>query len=144
MQTLAWRQVSNVLVTFETSINPSDPEWDTFLDAVETAFAKPRVDGLLVYTMGGGPSGSQRKRGAQMIERVDGTPRIAVVDVSALNRGIIAAFNFIIRTPIKPFRPSALRDALDYLQIPAADRTETIDTLRILAAEFKCEFPATS
>jgi hypothetical protein len=86
----------------------------------------------LVCTDGGGPTAAQGRR---LNDLLDGrTVPVAIVSSSARVRGTVTALSWFNRR-IKAFSPSALHDAIAYLEIPVS-REELIerevDKLRLL------------
>jgi hypothetical protein len=102
------------LVVYGTE-NPTDEEWNEYLDLVRRHGITRTMQ--LVVTDGGEPSAPQRRTLNQLL---GGYPvPVAVVSGSVRVRGTVTALSWFNRQ-IRAFPPSALRDAVAYLEIPAS------------------------
>lgn len=88
---------------------PTDAEMHAYVQDLERWL--PELVGILVVTLGGGPSSRQRREGNAMLAR-NGRKglRVAVVSDSLLARGIVNALN-LFNPGIRSFRPDAMRAA---------------------------------
>lgn len=111
--------------------NPSDQEWNEYVE-----FAKKNVQYLrttLIITEGGGPSTVQRGELNDVLEKAGFKSKIAVVTLSRMVRGIVTAISWF-NPNIKAFSTIQVPAALEYLEIPVAERDvifREIKTLRI-------------
>ena len=109
---------------------PSDQEWLEYLHLVERQGVTETRH--LVSTEGGEPTAAQR---GQLTALLAGREvPVAVLSDSTRVRGSVTLLSLLNRR-IRAFRLSQLRDAIDYLEIPAS-RAEVIErTLRRLRRE---------
>jgi hypothetical protein len=101
------------VVTLHGSGNPTDTEWQSYLQDLDRWL--PELVGFLVVTSGPGPTSRQRSQSntIQAQHRIR-TVRVAVVSDSLLARGIVNAFN-LFNPGIRTFRPTAMQDALVHI-----------------------------
>jgi hypothetical protein len=127
--------VGRFILAIHTKSSPSDVEWDQFLDLVRAGNTTPDLC-FLVFTDGGAPSGSQRKRLADALSGRD-VP-IAVHSHAMIPRFVnasIALFNKSIRS----YSPEEFPQAIEYLKISTGERTSLLpelqQSLQVLGAE---------
>ena len=58
---MAWRTVGRLCVVIHAAEEPSDEEWDAYLDAMKH-FPRIREVRVLIHSEGGGPTGVQRQK----------------------------------------------------------------------------------
>ena len=120
MKTMAFKVIDRLFVVVYGTANPSDQEWRAYLDVVSQHGVDRTVQ--LIATDGGRPTSSQEKElNALLAGR---TVPVAVCTGSARVRGTVMAMSWFNRE-IKSFPAMAVREALDYLGLPAS-RTELI------------------
>jgi hypothetical protein len=122
--------VDRLVIVAYGSKPPSDPEWLEYLHLVERQGVAETMH--LVSTAGGEPTAAQR---AELTALLAGREvPVAVLSDSTRVRGSVALLSLLNRR-IRAFRCSRLRDAIDYLEIPAS-RAEVIErALRGLRGE---------
>jgi hypothetical protein len=125
--------------------NPSAADWSTWTEAYAEGAALHSVRALLVVSGGGGPNGRQR---SQVIARVIGRVgaaaegmRTAVCGDSAMVRAITTAIGWLTAAPhLKSFRHAEREEALEFLRVPARDRTEILSSVQRLEDELSARF----
>ncbi len=94
--------------------NPTDEEWSDYMKLVERHGIDRTMQ--LIFTDTATPSSAQRK---DLDDRLAGrNVPVAVVSGSAAVRGAVTAMSWFNRR-IRAFPPSALREAIAHLEIPA-------------------------
>ncbi len=120
MKNVAIKVIDRLFLVVYGTANPSDEEWDAYLDLVKHHGIERTMQ--LICTDGGEPSATQRR---VLNELLSGrTVPVAVVSGSVRVRGTVTALSWFNRK-ISAFPPTALRDAIAYLEIPAS-RTDLI------------------
>jgi hypothetical protein len=118
MSGMAFCECEGYIVVCHCSANPTRDEWEEYLRYVRERV--PAVLGTLVMTAGGTPNSGQRKALAGVVgER---RPPVAIITDSPIARGAITAFGWLGLTRMKPFAPTSIQDALDYLGVEPAKR----------------------
>ncbi len=121
MRNIAIKVVDRLFIVVYGARNPSDDEWQDYLDLVEAQGIDRTMQ--LIFSDGGEPTSTQRRL---LNELLGGRPvPVAVVSASARVRGTVTALSWFNRR-IRAFPPSGLRDALEYLEIPLS-RIELIE-----------------
>lgn len=113
MSTLAVKVIDRLFLVAYGTAPPTALEWERYLGTVK-AHGIDRTMQLIV-TDGGEPDARQRHELHEILG--DRTVPVAVVSSSARVRGTVTALSWFNRR-IRAFPPSALRDALAYLEIP--------------------------
>jgi len=125
-KSMAHHYSNDVFVLVHGKENPTDQDWDLYLEDLRQQAARANCIRTLVFTEGGGPDGFQRNRLNQILE---GRPtRAAVLSNSVLARavvGILAVFN----PQIRAFSPDDSGVALAYLQVPFGQYGEVLQTI---------------
>lgn len=93
--------------------NPTNAEWDAYLDLVDRHGVTRTQQ--LIYTDGGEPNAHQRRELNELL-RGRQVP-VAVVSTSVRVRGTVTLLSWF-NHKIRAFPPSAVKDALAYLEIP--------------------------
>jgi hypothetical protein len=127
---LAIRVVDQLFIVAYGSTSPTDAEWSSYLDLAQ----RHGIDRTqqLIFTEGGAPTSAQRR---QLAALLDGRAvPVAVLSSSARVRVTVAALSFF-NAQVKAFPPSALPDALDFLEVPASRAEMIADALQKLRAE---------
>ncbi len=117
-----------ILVVAHSPQTPSDAEWQAYVDDAERWVQRGELRGALVLTAGGGPTSGQRRALERMQARIGALPRTAVVTDKLLVRGIVIAIG-LFNANIHAFRPTALDEAMTYLEVAAAARPQLIAEL---------------
>ncbi len=115
MKNVAIKVIDRLFLVVYGTTNPTDAEWDEYLELVRRHGIDRTMQ--LICTDGGEPSAPQRRLlnellGGRMVP-------VAVVSGSVRVRGTVTALSWFNRK-IRAFPPSALRDAIAYLEIPAS------------------------
>jgi hypothetical protein len=121
MSTMAYRLVEGIHVARHTAESPSNAEWDAYMADIEKQL--PKMDGMLIYTEGGGPSAPQRRVTNTFWGPQPKKPPIAVVTTSKVVKILATTFGWVMGDRIRWF--SSLDDGLEYLQI-SPDRREPV------------------
>jgi hypothetical protein len=100
---LLWREVGPVLVIAHGRAAPSDEGWRELVVAASAPLANgrraPRVwAGVLIYSLGGMPTVTQRARLGQWLSLTGAVPPIALVSDSPLARGVLTAVRWLFPT----------------------------------------------
>jgi len=115
MKNVAIKVIDRLFLVVYGTADPSDEEWDAYLGLVKHHGIDRTMQ--LICTDGGEPSAPQRK----VLNEVLGgrTVPVAVVSSSVRVRGTVTALSWFNRK-IRAFPPTALREAIAYLEIPAS------------------------
>ena len=115
MKNVAIKVIDRLFLVVYGTADPSDEEWDAYLGLVKHHGIDRTMQ--LICTDGGEPSAPQRK---VLNEVLGGRPvPVAVVSSSVRVRGTVTALSWFNRK-IRAFPPTALREAIAYLEIPAS------------------------
>lgn len=117
-EAMSYELVGSIFVVVHTSQPPSDEEWTRYLESFRPH--RDEVAGILVYTLGGGPSAKQR--GALVTVFGDRPPPTAVLTSSAIARGMVTALAWLKGNFIQAFKPDELAAALSYLAVEPSRR----------------------
>ncbi len=120
MKNRAIKVIARLFLVVYGATNPTDEEWRGYLQLVERHGVDRTMQ--LICTDGGGPTSAQRGE-LNVLLRGRHVP-VAVVTASARVLLTVTALSWFNRR-IRAFPPSALRDAIGYLEIPAS-RTDLI------------------
>lgn len=133
--------VDGVFVGVHTKDAPSAQDWRKHCLEIERRRNETR--GVLVFTLGGGPSSKQREQMRDALHELK-PPPTAILTGSGLVRGIVTALNwFFGGQQIAAFEPDRLHDALHYLEKngASASQAQIQATLSQLAATLGVELP---
>src|SRR5580658_10411277 len=86
---MAWSTHGDLLLLAHDEHRPADDEWRSWLRAYETR--SPHIRGVLVRTLGSGPSSSQRKELVQAMQAETIPTHTAILTSSAIVRGVLTA-----------------------------------------------------
>jgi hypothetical protein len=117
---MAWSTYGDLLLLAHDEHRPTDDEWRSWLRAYETR--SPRIRGVLVRSLGGGPSSSQRKELVEAMEAQTIRTPTAILTSSAIARGVLTALSWFLSAERLP-RTFTLDDvvaALTFLGVDAA------------------------
>jgi hypothetical protein len=130
MKNIAIKVMDQLFIVVYGTGNPSDEEWERYLDLVARHGVELTVQ--LISTDGGEPTGAQRRRlnamlGGRMV------PVAVVSDKPSVLRtvSVLSWFN----RKIKAFPASALDEALAHLEIPKSRATLIAKEIGLLRAE---------
>ncbi|WP_181197792.1 STAS/SEC14 domain-containing protein [Enhygromyxa salina] len=96
---------------------PDDPDatdWEGYLGAARKILETYETPRVLVYTLGGGPSGTQRSMLNKINEGL--SPRVAVMLESRMARGTVTALSWF-NPSIKAFSLTEIDKALAHLEL---------------------------
>jgi hypothetical protein len=117
MTTMLFERVGDVIVLVHGAHNPSDSDWNAYIEYGRAALfgSKPPI-GLLVTTFGGSPNASQRRAvlaavGSKIV------PACVCTD-SVVARGVITAFSWITTSGMHALPLNDLDAALRLLKVP--------------------------
>jgi hypothetical protein len=131
---MAWSTHGDLLLLAHDEHRPADDEWRGWLRAYETR--SPHIRGVVVRTLGGGPSSSQRKELVQaMHTRTIPTPT-AMLTSSAIVRGLLTALSWFLPAERLPtmFALDDVVAALTFLGVDVASEGGVRAELARLAA----------
>jgi len=97
---MLWSVIDHVTVVVHDARQPMSEEWTAYVDHF-----RARVDGphsVLVYTLGGGPSGMQRAELLEVMAHSERPTPVFIVSSSAVVRGIVTAMNWFLRADRRP------------------------------------------
>jgi len=115
MKNLAIKVIDRLFIVVYGAHDPTDEEWDDYLALAKRNGIEQTVQ--LICTDGGAPTSAQRR---ELNEILGGrTVPVAVVSRSPRVRATVTALSWFNRA-IKAFPEKGLRDALEYLEIPAS------------------------
>jgi hypothetical protein len=120
---MAWSLTGDLILTVHDEGPPADDEWRAWLRDFEGA--APSLRGNVVYSLGGGPTSSQRKDLLNAIARLQRVPPTVILTSSALMRGLVTAIGWFLTADRRPtmFSLDEMGPALDSLSIDADART---------------------
>ncbi|MET0592925.1 MAG: hypothetical protein ABW133_09515 [Polyangiaceae bacterium] len=120
---------------------PTDAEWQEGLDYTRSVVNEVR--GQLVVSAGGGPTPRQRKTLHDLWRtRTGGTPPTAVVTSSAIARGIVTAFSWVVKDRICAFSEKQFAEACAFAGV--ADVEMVRATVERLKLRVKAGLPSAS
>ena len=120
MKNVAIKVIDRLFLVVYGASNPTDEEWKYYLEVTQQHGIDRTTQ--LIFTDGGGPTSTQRKYLNDLL--AGRTVPVAVVSSSVRVRGTVTALSWFNRK-IRAFPPTALREAVAYLEIPAS-RTDLI------------------
>jgi len=121
MPNVVTKVIDRLILAVYGTANPTPQEWNAYLDVIKHHGIDRTMQ--LVLTDGGEPTAPQRQA---LNELLGGrTVPVAVVSGSVRVRGTVTALSWF-NLRIRAFPPSALRDAIAYLEIPVS-RSEVIE-----------------
>lgn len=129
-----------IFVGVHTAEKPTSEEWRQHCSVIERERQATR--GVLVFTLGGGPTTQQRHEMRAALHEVPAPPT-AILTASPLVRGIITSLNWFLSNQVKAFEPAEIDRALKYLATgnAAIDRARVFETLSGLASRLSVELP---
>ncbi|NVB37537.1 STAS/SEC14 domain-containing protein [Pseudenhygromyxa sp. WMMC2535] len=114
-------------------VPPSDEEWQAYLDHIVNHVSEIR--GVLVSTLGGGPSTAQRRAATEHWNRYGSTPKMAIMTVSPIVRGMVKALSWFLGTNLRAFALDDYENARKYLGLGETDIDEIAETVERLRGE---------
>ena len=132
LATMAYGVSYSTLVVVHGDMATTDEDWDRYVGAARTL----AYDNLLVYATEKhpGPTPVQRRKGADALGSRDPTPHVSVMLHNWTLRHVVTAFNWMLGSTMRAFRPDDWDGAFDYLKVPAEHRHDIRrETLALLA-----------
>ncbi len=121
-RTFLYEIAGNAHVAVHGSVTPSDKEWQDYLDHIVEHVNEIR--GVIVNTTGGGPTAAQRRAATEHWNRWGSTPRMAIMTVSPVVRGMAKALSWFLGTNLRAFPVDAYADAGAHLGLSPTDIDE--------------------
>ncbi len=112
--------------------NPTDEEWDAYVEAITSVHAAP-VRAVFVVSDGGAPSAAQRRRLVEATAVRGAHPRVSVISPSPVVRLVVGAFNLVYPQPVRYFAAYRIDAAMDHLGATPAERSALLATAIRLA-----------
>jgi hypothetical protein len=130
---MGWAIVEAIGVIVHGSGTPSKEEWQQWL--TEYRRRSSELDGVFIYSFGGGPTSAQRTQLLQIVDNLQHVPPTIMVTSSVMARGIITALSWFIAPPkrAKVFAPTDLEAAFTALALSEARRDRLYDRIVALA-----------
>lgn len=110
---MAYRAFDDAFVVVHGADNPTEAEWERYLQSIEATPTK--ATRILVVTYGGGPNATQRAHLNKII--YPKPPAVAVCTDAAMVRGIVTAIGWF-NPRIRAFARDDVGRALTYLGVP--------------------------
>jgi hypothetical protein len=132
-RTFLYDIAGNAHVAVHGSVTPSDKEWQDYLDHIVEHVNEIR--GVLVNTTGGGPTAAQRRAATEHWNRWGSTPRMSIMTVSPVVRGMAKALSWFLGTNLRAFPVEAYADAGAHLGLSDEDVAEVKAMVERLRAE---------
>jgi len=137
MSEIAYALNGRLLMVAHTKNNVSARDWAAHIgdiaDHARDNWASGAAPRILVFTDGGGPDAIQRKALFDAVPQLR-SARGAVLSRSVLVRGIATAFSWFT-AGFKVFSPSALQDALAWLELDKAEKDTALSAIAQLRRE---------
>lgn len=133
-KTMLYAIISSTHVAVHSTISPSDEEWQAYLEDIRGSLRL--INGILVYTLGGGPSATQRTMANKFWEKQERRPKIVILTSSTAVRGMATALNWFLKTPINMFSLEDFGGAFDCLGTHPAQRDPVMKLVRQFLQEF--------
>lgn len=134
-RTFLYDIAGNAHVAVHGKAPPSDEEWQAYLDHIVEHVSEIR--GVLVNTIGGGPTASQRRIATEHWNRYGSTPKMAIMTVSPIVRGMVKALSWFLGTNLRAFPIDGFEDAGGYLGLGEDDIEETKQMVAKLREDLK-------
>ena len=132
---MRWAIVDGIAVIVHGSGTPSRDDWQVWLK--EYRQRSSSLEGVVIYSFGGGPTSAQRTELLRIVEKLQHVPQTVMITGSAMVRGIITALSWFIAPPkrAKVFAPSELDNAFAVLRLAEPMRQRVFQTIVELAGE---------
>ncbi len=127
--------VRGVVLLVHSARAMGDAEWDRVVDAMWEAARVAGKVGVLVYTPGPAPNANQRLRITEVSSKYP--MRVAVCTESRIARAVAAAIDWASRIDIRPYRPSEVEAACEYLEVAPEDREAVLEEFRRMRSELR-------
>jgi hypothetical protein len=136
---MAFVMMGRLSVVVHTAIPPTEQEWGAWLDAVRATPIGPEGIRNLVYSLGGGPSASQRGGAIDLMK--DHPHRTAIITTSAVVRGIVTAVSWFLKG-MKVYPPSQFDRAFEFLEVGQDEREVVRSKIRGLCDALAIAYPS--
>jgi hypothetical protein len=123
MPNIAYGRVGGIAVMVGGRENPSDEEWDRYIDFLEGMKTPGPLARTLAVSAGGAPTSKQRARLEQRIGEERKGSKLAVVTGSTFARGVLNSWA-VVHPGYRAFAPEKIADAMRFLDVPAAVESE--------------------
>src|SRR5262245_4456179 len=124
---LTCRWVGDYFLVVQTGVNPSQAEWDW--EMREVSEGRSRIQGTLVYTMGGSPNAAQRKQLREVVLHGGAAFPTAIMMSSTVIRTVVTAINFFLNDQLKTFSLHDVDSAMSYIGVPLTQCRSVIAAL---------------
>ncbi|MFV8752984.1 STAS/SEC14 domain-containing protein [Nannocystaceae bacterium ST9] len=118
-RTFLYDIAGNAHIAVHGTLAPNDEEWQAYLEHILEHVNEIR--GVIVNTTGGGPTAAQRRAATEHWNRWGSTPRMAIMTVSPVVRGMVTALSWFLGTNIRAFSIDAFADASKHLGLSDED-----------------------
>ncbi|KIG13414.1 hypothetical protein DB30_08090 [Enhygromyxa salina] len=132
-RTFLYDIAGNAHIAVHGTAPPDDQEWQAYLDDILDRVHECR--GVIVNTMGGGPTAAQRRASTEHWNRYGSTPRMAIMTVSPVVRGMVTALSWFLGTNIRAFPIDGFSAAGKHLALSDAD----IEAVRAMVDKLRAQ-----
>ncbi len=132
-RTFLYAIAGNAHVAVHGAVAPNDEEWQAYLDDILEHVNEAR--GVIVNTVGGGPTAAQRRASTEHWNRWGSTPKMAIMTVSPVVRGMVTALSWFLGTNIRALPIDAFGDAGKHIGLSDAD----VEAVRAMVAKLRAE-----
>ncbi|PRQ00021.1 hypothetical protein ENSA5_28350 [Enhygromyxa salina] len=134
-RTFFYEVAGNAHVAVHGKAPPSDEEWQDYLDHIVQHVNDAR--GVIVNTTGGGPTAAQRRAATEHWNRYGSTPKMAIMTISPVVRGMVTALSWFLGTNLRAYPIDGFKDAGKHLGLSASDVEEVRAVVERLRGELK-------
>lgn len=127
--TMSFSLYHTVLVAVHTKDNPTDEEWNSYVD-----FGRKQMGNYtssLIISEGGGPNATQRGAMNDLLEANNFKGKVSVVTLNRLVRGIVTALSWF-NPNVKAFTTVQIAAAIEYLEVPKAHQDRLMAEIKRL------------
>jgi hypothetical protein len=138
--TMAYSLYQSVLVAVHTKDNPSEEEWNGYVE-----FGRKHMGAYtssLIISEGGGPNATQRGAMNDLLEANHFKGKVSVVTLNRLVRGIVTAISWF-NPNIKAFTTVQIPAAIEYLEIPKDQHERLMAEIKRLRDKLGISTPMT-
>lgn len=132
MATLAYDVYGSTFVSVNAAVPPTNGEWEAACHRMAVRDFKAK----LVWTAGGSPNSAQRLKAREILG--DETEPLALVTPSMGARAVLGIMSVFFKN-MRAFAPTEIDAALEYLNVPAAERPGVLELLARLRGELGLE-----
>jgi hypothetical protein len=132
-KTMGYKYVEKIHVVVHTADNPSNAEWDDYLHDIGEK--QHEIQGVVVYSAGGGPNAAQRSRLTAVWGNQKNKP-VALMSSSRIFRGLITALVWVMpKHPMRVFAVDDMEGACGHVRASPSQRSLVEDTIASLKRE---------